>query len=549
MNWPGERLATLGSDRSGNVSMLLAAALTMLIATAALAIDAGTLFLEKRRLQGIADAAALAAASDPATANASAQAAIDVNRHDDVTLRGAQSGGYVADAALAAADRFQPGSTPANAVRVMLDGNVPSFFSRAFTGAGSTRISARATAARIDLAAFSIGSRLVAVQGGLPNALLSGLAGTELGLSVSDYNALIAGRVDILKFSEALRTILSLDAGTFGEALKSKITLPQAATALATATRDAGAASVLRAIAAKLPPTLITAADVIDLGPLGNSVSVDETRPVDVDAFSVLRAMLEIGSPTRQVAANVSLGIPGIASTRIVIQIGERPAHSPWLAVSALRKITIRTAQTRLSIDATLVGTAGGLGTIRVPFFVELASAEATLAAVSCAQGRANASATLDVTPSVGSVAIADFDMAAFADFTTPLALRPALLAKVPLISVTGFADVRLGGTHAQAVTFSAADIAAHRVQTVSTNDIVQGVATSLLRQTELRATVAGLGLGAGAATAAVGGVLDAAAPALDSLVESVTGLAGVRVGQADVWVNGVRCGTPVLVS
>lgn len=545
----GWRLAALRADRRGNVSMLLAAAMTMLIATAAMAIDAGTLFLEKRRLQGIADAAALAAASDPATANAGAQAAIDANHHGDVRLRDLTSGSYTADTAIAIGDRFQPGGASANAVQVTLESSVPSFFSRALTGAATTSISAHATAARIDMAAFSIGSRLAAVQGGLPNALLSGLAGTDLGLSISDYNALVSGRVDILKFSESLRTSLSLDVATFGEALKAQATLPQVASALAAATDDAEAAVVLRAIAAKLPATRIVPMDVIDLGSLGTSVSVDPARPVTVDAFSVLRAVLEIGSATRQILAGVNLGIPGIAAAKVMIGIGERPAHSPWLAVSAAHKIIIRTAQTRLFIEATLAGIAAGLGTVRVPFFVELASAQASLASVSCAQGRANATATLEVTPSIGSVSIADFDAGGFADFTTPLALRPALLAKVPLISVTGFADLHLGGARPQTVRFSADDIANHRVLTVSTDDLVQGVAASLVRQVDLRANVIGLGLGAGAATATLGGVLSLAAPALDSVLDAVTGLAGVRVGQADVWVNGVRCGTPVLVS
>lgn len=543
------RWRAIGGAREGNVSLLLGAALTMLIGVSALAIDAGTLFLEKRRLQGIADAAAIAAASDPAAAEAQARAAIEANRHASAALGALLLGSYTADPAIARADRFQAGTSGANAVRVMIEGSVPTFFSRVLTGAAFTPIVARATAARIDLAAFSIGSRLAAVQGGLPNALLSGLVGSELGLSLSDYNALVSGRVDILKFAEALRTALALDAGTFGEALNARITLPQAASALAAATDDAAAAAVLRTLAGRLPTTGIVAAAAIDLGPLGGNVAVDQTRPITVDAYSVLRAVAEIGSQTRQVAADVNLGLPGIAATRIMVQIGERPAHSPWLAVNAARKITIRTAQTRIAIEATLVAPAPGIGAVRIPLVTELAAAEASLAGVSCAQGRANASATLAVTPSVGSIAIADFDHAAFGDFTTPLALRPATLASAPLVSVTGFAAIMLGGTASQTVNFSAADIAAHQVKTVSTNDLVQGVAASLLQRVDLRANVAGLGLGAGAVAAAVGGVLAPAAPSLDALIESVTGLAGVRVGQADVWVNGVRCGTPMLVS
>jgi uncharacterized membrane protein len=38
-------------------------------------------------------------------------------------------------------------------------------------------------------------------------------------------------------------------------------------------------------------------------------------------------------------------------------------------------------------------------------------------------------------------------------------------------------------------------------------------------------------------------------APALDGVVDQVTQLLGVHVGQADLRVDGVRCGKPTLVA
>ena len=543
------RLATLAPAVGGNVSLLFAAALAMLVGTSALGIDAGTLFLEKRRLQGIADAAALAAAADPTAANGAVQATIAANHDQEAGIGSITIGSYTADPARAPADRFGAGGMPGNAVKVALVSKVPTFFSRVFTGERSTVVNAHATAARIDLAAFSIGSRLAAVQGGLPNALLSGLVGTELSLSVSDYNALLSGKVDVLQFSEALRTSLGLDAATFGDTLKTRVSLPQVARAMAVATGDAAAAAALRSLSGRLPPISVTLAEIIDLGPLAGNVHADPARAVPVDGFAMLRAAIELASPTRQVATDLALDAPGLASAKLILQIGERPAHSPWLAVGAADQVTIRTAQTRLLIDVTLAGAVAGVGTVRLPVFVELASAEARLSDVSCAQGRDKATATLDVTPSVGNIAIADVNTSVFADFRTPVALRPAQIAKAPLIAVTGLADLHLGGVAAQSVNFTAADIAEQRVQTVSTNDIVRGVATSLLEKVDLKASVAGLGIGGGAVAAAVGAALAQVAGPIDALIASVTGLAGVHVGQADVWVNGVRCGTPILVA
>ena len=46
----------------------------------------------------------------------------------------------------------------------------------------------------------------------------------------------------------------------------------------------------------------------------------------------------------------------------------------------------------------------------------------------------------------------------------------------------------------------------------------------------------------------AVGGALSLVAPALDGLLMNLTGLLGVGIGEADLRVTGVRCGTAVLV-
>lgn len=543
-----EKAGRLARATGGNVTMLFAGALTMLVGTAALGVDVGTLYLERRRLQGVADAAALAAAADPSRATAAVDALVAAGRGTGARVESVVVGTYAPDASQRPGDRFR-GGTPGNAVRVSLSIDVPAYFSRILTGETTTRIGARATAARIDLAAFSIGSRLAAVDGGLPNALLSGLLGTQVSLSVSDYDALVAGRVDVLKFSEALRGELGLDAATFAETLAARVTLPQALTAMAAASDSPSAAAALKSLSGKVPPLSVSLDRMIDLGSLGQNVRADPRRAIPVPGYAMLRAAAELASPTRQVAADVALGLPGLASAKLTVQVGERPAHSPWLAVGAAGQVTIRTAQTRILIDATLAGGVPGLGPVRVPIFVELASAEATLTALSCAEGRDRATATLGVTPSLGRVAIADVDSATFADFNNPPALASARIASAPGIVVTGLADIALGGATAQSVSFDADDIANQRAKTVSTNDIVTGVATSLIDRVALKASVGGLGIGGGLVTSAVGTLLASVAGPLDQLIAGVTGLSGVRVGQADVWVNGVRCGTPVLVA
>src|SRR3546814_5344801 len=70
---------SLRNDTGGGISILTAFGLTMLIGSAALAIDVGSLYLDRRKLQGIADAAALAAAGRPGEEQAAAERIIAAN--------------------------------------------------------------------------------------------------------------------------------------------------------------------------------------------------------------------------------------------------------------------------------------------------------------------------------------------------------------------------------------------------------------------------------------------------------------------------------------
>ncbi|MCE3544434.1 hypothetical protein LXJ56_30100, partial [Escherichia coli] len=83
------------------------------------------------------------------------------------------------------------------------------------TGKRFQDLQATATAARTGEAAIAIGSRLVSVQGGVPGALLSSLAGVNLNLSVADYNALVGANVDVLALSSLLKTRAGVSLGTF----------------------------------------------------------------------------------------------------------------------------------------------------------------------------------------------------------------------------------------------------------------------------------------------------------------------------------------------
>lgn len=298
-----------------------------------------------------------------------------------------------------------------------------------------------------------------------------------------------------------------------------------------------------------MSPVTIRLSDLIDLGPYAGQDHADPDTAIKVDGYSVLRELLQLSNGQRQVAVNLGLSLPGVTSTTLTLAIGQRPAHSPWLTITQAGGTIVRTAQARLYLDSKVGSVATlGIASLRVPILIELAEAQAKLESISCRGGPANASVLLDALPSIGSIAIADIDTSTLKDFTKAPLENRALLAHALLLDVTAKAHVDLGGVSWQPLTFPASDIASGTVRTVSAGDLLQGVATSLMKSMDLQVNVLGIGVNASSATQLVGGVLTPLSPALDGLVDQVTGSLGVHVGQADLRVDGVRCGKPTLV-
>ncbi len=344
------RLSELIRDRKAGISIASAFAMTMLIGAAALAVDVGSLYLDRRKLQGIADAAALAAAGRPGEERAAAERIIAANCNCAIRIAELATGHYAADRTIAADRRFTPGGASPNAVRIVLHRDRPLYFGRALTGRNQSVIAASATGARRGYAAFSLGSRVAAVNGGLPNALLSGLTGSQVSLSLMDYNALASTDIDLLAFSEALRSEIDAEVLTFGQTLDTQVTLPQVLSALAQAS-DGQAAQALEHIASRALPRTLLPSRAIDLGPRASSIRADAANPVKVNALGLLRTMLLLGSANRQVDLSVASNLPGGSGIDIALLIGEPPAQSPLIAVTDTNDVIVRTAQVRLKLD------------------------------------------------------------------------------------------------------------------------------------------------------------------------------------------------------
>lgn len=545
-------LRRIAQDESGAAAVLLALAAPPLVGAAAVAVDLGSLYLAERQLQGMADAAAASAvtAATPTEAEAAALAAIAAGGAKNTRIHSLETGKYYRDPELDFNERFVPGVDAANAVKIELVSQVPLFFGSFLTDEGTSQIVATATAARVDMISFDIGSKLASVSGGLPGSILSQLAGSELSLSDEDVTALASGTIDVLDYAEALRALQGQPERAFGEVFDADTPLHTAVEAMADSVDDPVAAAALRGVAETVDGSSLMLSDMIDLGPY-RPVDVNDGRTnVEVDAYSMLRTMLELTHEDGY-DIQVDLNVAGLSNTVLRAAGGRGYERSPWLTLSEAYDVIVRTADTRLYVE-TSVGTGlSALGQLRLPLYTELAAAEARLNDVTCDGAVENRGASLAVKPSLGEVALADIDQTKFGDLNEEMFLEHASLLTAAGVTVTGYADLALGGESEQVVGFTLEEIRAHTRKDVGTSDLTATLVASLLDDVEVGVNGTGLGLTplSGMLEPAVTTALEGVAGSLDALLFQTTSALGVKLGVADVSINNIRCGQPTIVA
>ena len=331
---------------------------------------------------------------------------------------------------------------------------------------------------------------MLSVNGGILNALLSGLLGGNISLSVMDYNGLISADVSVLSFIDGLATQLSLTGVTYSDVLASKATVGQIATAMANVPGLGNTAKVaLQSIASKSTSTFkIPLNKLVDLGSVG-SLALGQ-RPaglgVDASAMGMLTAAAVLANGTNQAQVNLGASIPGLLSTALTIAIGEPMQSSPWLAVDGIGTV-VRTAQTRIKLVATVgVGTpslGGGISLLAVnlPLNVEVAYAEAKLTDITCPAGPSSIKVSIAAQPGIAALHLANSNTSGFGDFSQPQTFTDAeiadvslhlLLINLPLIQVMGSAATAITNNTPTTLTFDATDITNKTIKTVSTRNI-----------------------------------------------------------------------------
>lgn len=541
------------ADERGNIAIMGGGLMCLLIGCTALAVDLGTIFADRRKTQSTTDLAAIVAASNLSNAVSAATATVVQNKYPPSAMVKLELGTYVANAAVSPQARFvTPAAGTANAARVTLNTQAPLYFARVFTGTDKYTIRTSATASSTAIASFSIGSRLAAVNGGLINAILGATLGTSLSLSAMDYQALINARIDTLDFLTALATRINMTGATYDSVLSGNVKVSDIiAAALTTqqATNGANAATTALSTisqAVSSSTTKIKPASLIDAGPYANLATGQKAKVgASVSVLDLVSATGQVANGTNQIATSVNLGLPGIASASLTATIGERPVGSGWVTLGT-KGASVHTAQTRILLSVQLVGS-GGVSAVNLPLYVEIASGTATLDAINC--GRPNISTstvTLGVTPGIVDAWIGNVTAAELKNFTSKPNPAAATLVNLGAVTVTGRAHAGMGNTTAKSVDFS---YQSQVKRTVTTTNFTSSLTSSLLGDLSLAVNVGPLGLPVPGLGSTVSGILSGATGSIDQLLASVLGTLGVGIGQADVWVHGIRCDGAVLVN
>jgi uncharacterized membrane protein len=542
-----------------------------------LGIDYGMMTLQQQRLQQLSDIGAIAAASNITSANsallgnlqsngtsaalasgssyltsAGTITAAAANSGQYETLANMVLGTYKADASIAPANRFSSGSSPSDAVRVTLTQKAVMPFASAFADAPT--LSATGTASSERLAAFSIGSRLASLNGGILNQLLGSLLGTQISLKLVDYQSLIGANVNLLSFLKLLATDLNLTAVSYNDLLATDVTYDKILGALGKSTNLSPAVvSIINSLGKSLGSTKLTVKleDLLNLGPEGKNIigtGPNLVSTISVMNFLSLTAMA--ANQQKQIAVDLGTALPGLASAKMTLAIGEMAQQTPSAAVGA-PGTTIRTPQVRVAIEVAVTGLSliAGLK-LRVPLYVELAPAEAQLASITCVGGNMpNAVVGVDVVPGVAEIALGDVDTSAFVNFGTKPRVTQAAIIDSLLLRILASAQIDIANMSPTRVTFQPSEISAGVIKTVSTKDVVTSLVQSLLKNANIsiQLLIITIGTPSGILSALADTLSIVTAP-VDQLLYNLLGLLGIGIGQADIQVTDARCLQPVLV-
>ncbi|NUT74015.1 hypothetical protein HNO86_03040 [Pseudomonas sp. C1C7] len=375
----------------GAIGLMAAGTLALALGFTLLVIDSGRLYLEKRKLQRVADVAALEAVSrngDCQSPNLSAAG---------YALESATRNGYKASDGMTlntACGSLQTGAdnlrafvvdaSKTEAIRVIATHTVTTSIAAgvyALLSPGPTSLTTQLTATAVSapavlppLASLTIGSTALVVDASKSaalNLLLGQMLGGSLNLSIAGWQGLVNTQINLLSYLNQLAIDVNVTAGNYTELLSKNIALTQLLDTAITVMQAGGptasvAVSGLTGLKAAAGSTSIVLGQLLQL----QTGAVSSGLNTNLQVFQLIEAFVQLANSKNAAVANIPLNIPGLANGVVRTKVIEPPQLSaignPALINGQLNdpnRIFVRTAQVRtvLSLNLPVLATISGL--------------------------------------------------------------------------------------------------------------------------------------------------------------------------------------------
>ncbi|WP_095192026.1 pilus assembly protein TadG-related protein [Pseudomonas sp. Irchel 3A7] len=367
----------------GAIGLMAVGTLALALGFMLLVIDSGRLYLEQRKLQRVADTAALEAVTRDGNCQSGQSAAVYA------TESAARNGFTVStdNTLTVSCGTLQTGAEnlrtfavdPTKTATVQVIVTRPVVTSVA-AGIGAllsggpvsltTRLSATAVAAepKQTLAQLSIRSTLLgadSARSNLLNPLFSTLLGGNVNLTVGGWDGLIKTDINLLKFMDQLAIELGVAAGNYTALLNTQASVTSFIKASAEVANRSGATVEVKAALVNLQ-LAATSASPIKLGDLLALQTGTQAAGLDatVQLFQLIQGFVQLANKNSAVNAVLPVNVLGLAGVTTRIKVIQPPQFSavgnPALAKLAPlgpNRIYVRTAQVRIlvSVDLSLI--------------------------------------------------------------------------------------------------------------------------------------------------------------------------------------------------
>lgn len=370
----------LRSRQGGAIGLMAVGVLAVVLAFTLLVIDSGRLYLEKRKLQGVADTAALEAVSRKGTclagSSAAAYAAQSVARNQFSVGNGntlATSCGTVT-AAASGRRTFSANPAVSSAIQVVVSKTVTTSIAGGvwalFSGNSvslNTVLTATAVAAlpTPTLAQLTINSTLLSIDSAsasLLGPLFGGLLGGSVNLTLAGWNGLLNTNINLLSYLNQLAIDLHVTAGNYNQLLTTNVTAAQLIQAAITVLTTNGAtADVITALGslkvAAINQAPLTVGQILQLQTGTTAAALN----ANLQVFQLIQGVVQLSNSQSAAAATLPVNLLGLANITTQVKVIEPPQLSaignPALAAAnptGPNKIYVRTAQVRTEVTLSL---------------------------------------------------------------------------------------------------------------------------------------------------------------------------------------------------